>query len=85
MIFEVDFINMQFRRRIIFKVRARVKAFLSAKRHLAFLQNIYNVCFSSFYNLQILRLRKEIDELKEELSNFKRESHDTRQEASQYC
>ena len=85
MIFEVDFINMQFRRRIIFKVRARVKAFLSAKRHLSFSQNIYNVCFSSFYNLQILPLRKEIDELKEELSNFKCESHDTRQEASQYC
>lgn len=85
MIFEVDFINKQFRRRIIFKVRARVKAFLSANRHLSFSQNIYNVCFSSFYNLQILRLRKEIDELKEELSNFKRESHDTRQEASQYC
>lgn len=82
MIFEVDFLNMQFRRRIIFKVRARVKAFLSAKKHLGFLQNIYNVCFSSFYNLQILRLRKEIDELKEELSNFKRESLDTRQEAS---
>ena len=84
MIFEVDFINKQFRRRIIFKVRARVKAFLSANRHLSFSQNIYNVCFSSFYNLQILRLRKEIDELKE-VSKFKRESHDTRQEASQYC
>ena len=63
-------------------IKERFASLSVGKRHLAFLQNI-NI--SSFYNLQILRLRKEIDELKEELSNVKRESDDTRQEASQHC
>ena len=75
------------RRRIIFNVRTQqdLPTFPSAKRHLVLLQNINNVGLSSFYNLQILRLRKKLGELKKELSDVKRESDDTRQEASQHC